>query len=445
MNGAIFLDTLEPQVCQIGYGRLGLGGNLGYEERQVIVQGQAYVHALSSHPPARLLYYLGGQYDEFHCQVAINGDVPVSATHADFTVRADGRVVASAQRVLAGAAPRPLSAAITGAQTLELLVHTSRWEQCHAVWLQPRLQSTAAASPPTTLADCLKRTEISLPQAPQAERCIATVVSAGWASWLDALFGSLQAHGRCQDALLAVFAVDADDACRAVAANHDAFFIPCQRRASINSTVKSVLYSAARVIDAASFICLDADMLILDDLRPLFHALDVCPAGSVFACREANGRGLQNLDQAIHTVYGGRPADLVRLLGREQGEGRYSLVVNDGIFVAGRAALLALDSVIRNWTAAPSWVDERKDIWWRNQFVFNLALAHLRCGVELDPLYNIQLHSQDVQFQHNNDQIQGIWHGQPVRILHFNGYGRNKYRDWREALAKSKGGRHAHR
>ena len=44
---------------------------------------------------------------------------------------------------------------------------------------------------------------------------------------------------------------------------------------------KAVLYSAARVIDARQYLLLDADMLVLDDLRPVFAALDACPEGSM--------------------------------------------------------------------------------------------------------------------------------------------------------------------
>jgi hypothetical protein len=106
----MYLDCLSPDVTQVGYGDVGRHGHLGYEGKQVSVQGQACPHALSTHPPARLLFPLAGGYNRFVCHVAINDDVSPGQSHADFLVRADGRQVAAAPHVVAGQPPRPLSA-----------------------------------------------------------------------------------------------------------------------------------------------------------------------------------------------------------------------------------------------------------------------------------------------------------------------------------------------
>jgi hypothetical protein len=202
--------------------------------------------------------------------------------------------------------------------------------------------------------------------------------------------------------------------------------------------VKAVLYTLAALVDARHFICLDADMLVLGDLGPVFAALHTCPPGTILACREANGRGLRDLSQAIHCVYGGHQSDFKRILGEPDGEPTYPLVINDGLFAGSRDSLLAVDGVIRTWLNARSWVDERSDVWWRNQFVFNLALARLQCGVELDPLYNIQLNSQDVDWFYEDGRPQACWRGRPVRVLHFNGRGRSKYPEWCGFYAQKK-------
>ena len=103
-------------------------------------------------------------------------------------------------------------------------------------------------------------------------------------------------------------------------------------------------------------------------------------------------------------VYGGSDADLHRL-GVTAQEAAFPLVVNDGIFAGSREALLALDGAIRAMPLATRWVDERHNIWWRNQFIFNLALARLRCGIELDSSYNVQLHVQDVQLRQDHVRL----------------------------------------
>ena len=94
----------------------------------------------------------------------------------------------------------------------------------------------------------------------------------------------------------------------------------------------------ARVIEAEQFLCMDADMLVLGDLRPIFAALEVCPQETILACREGNGFGFKNLEHVLTTAYGGRTADLQRLLGTVKKEAQYPLVVNDDLFAGSHAA-----------------------------------------------------------------------------------------------------------
>jgi predicted O-methyltransferase YrrM len=433
------LDTLTPVHSQVGYGTLGRGGDLGYEGKRVTVRHRGYQSALSTHPPARLLYRLDAHYRTFSCGVALNDDVPNGQSYADFLVLADGRQVAAAPFVRAGEGGREITANIAGARMLELVVNTGRWEYCHAVWLDPRLDAAADAAEQRTFVDALERAEITLPATPPRTRlCVATVGSGGhYATMLDDMLGSLVANGGCHDALLVVFSVGDDDACARVAAKYRATVIPCRPRARANPTAKAILYSAARVIDADYFICLDADILILDDLTPIVTALDAMPDGTVFACREGNGRGYTDLAHILTTAYGGSVADVGRLLGEDNGEAHYSLVVNDGLFAGSRTAMLALDGAIRAMNHAAEWVDARTDIGWRNQFIFNLALAKLQNGAELDPTYNVQLHTQNIELRAEGSRVRASWHARNARVLHFSGAGRSKHPEWRGLFARA--------
>ena len=436
----MYLDSLAPIHSHVGYGSLGTHGELGYENKAVAVQRQSFAHALGTHPPARLVYSLDGRYSGFRCHVSLNDDVPAGVSHADFRVIADGRQVALAAHVRAGAGPLPLEADIRGAQILELVVDTTRWEYCHAVWLDPEIDDGQAPAPPApaTLRDCLDRVEIPLPTPASAtERCIATVVSPGFADLLDDMLGSLRTEGNCGDAQIVVFGVDANAHCEQVICKHGARLIRCARRRPINVTVKSLLYSAARVIDAEMFLCLDADMLVLGDLRPLFDALSAFPPGSILACREANYRGESNLGHALQHTYYSHARELGRLLPHVNGEASYPLVVNDGLFAGSRSALLTLDGVIRTMGQASAWVDEgRTFCWWRNQFIFNLALARLNSGIALDDPWNVQLHTSDVPVHVEANRVRAHWQGRPVHVLHFCGQGRNKYPHCRGLYAR---------
>jgi predicted O-methyltransferase YrrM len=197
---------------------------------------------------------------------------------------------------------------------------------------------------------------------------------------------------------------------------------------------KALMYSAARLIDADRYICLDADMLVLSSLQPVFAALDACPEGSILVAREGNCAESLSLQRAFFDIYGGSDADCHRFL--SAADASYSLIVNDGIFAGSKSAMLALDGVIRGLNGAGDWIDQRRDIWWRNQFIFNLALAKLRCGVELDGAFNVQLHAQDVEMSHTPVGMQARWRGKPVRVLHLSGVGRRKYPEWQGLFSR---------
>ena len=172
---------------------------------------------------------------------------------------------------------------------------------------------------------------------------------------------------------------------------------------------------------------------MLGSLRPVFAALEACPDGSILAVREANGTGQQTIGNAFVNVYGGSMAELDLLAsGREQD---YPLVVNDGVFAGGKSAFCALDATIRTMSGAATWIDQRRDIWWRNQLIFNLALARLGCGVELDGSFNVQLHAQDVAISRAPSGIAALWRGRAVRVLHLSGAGKRKYPEWRGIYA----------
>jgi predicted O-methyltransferase YrrM len=110
-------------------------------------------------------------------------------------------------------------------------------------------------------------------------------------------------------------------------------------------------------------------------------------------------------------------------------------VVNDGLFAGGRTALLALDGAIRAIPQASTWADGHPNVSWRNQFIFNLALARLVCGVELDSIYNVQLHGQDVEFLEQGSRLSATWRGREARVLHFSGGAKRKYPKWQGIFA----------
>ena len=431
------LDTVAPLQYRVGFGSLGTAGSLGYEDKQVTVGGAGYSHALSTHPPARVLYFTGGAARSFRSGVALNDDVADCGAYADFSVLADGREVASVTGVRACAPPRLIDCDVSNAHLLELVVTTTTWAYCHAVWLDPSIDAAADAATGRTLVDPLARAEIELPPplGPVA-RCVATAASPGWEHLLDDLLGSLVANGDCADALVVVFLLGSSPECERVVAKYRALPVRCRPLVARDMASKSVLYSVARVVEADAYLCLDADMLVLGTLDPVFGAIDAGPDGSVLACREGNGRVYRDVADALCRLYGGTPGDLPEILGGDDaGVGSYPLATNDGTFAGSREALLTVDATIRAMPGAIRWLQARPTVRWRNQFIFNLALAVRRCGIELDERCNLQLHAGDVEIASVTGRPQVSWHGKPVRILHANGWGRAKCRELRGLYA----------
>jgi hypothetical protein len=109
-TASVSLDLVEPLEARVGYGQLGRNWSLGYENKRVTIQSSFYSRALSTHPPARLVFELGKRFATFRCKVTINEDVPAGKSHAQFSVLADGRHVSVTPLVTAGQAPREIVA-----------------------------------------------------------------------------------------------------------------------------------------------------------------------------------------------------------------------------------------------------------------------------------------------------------------------------------------------
>lgn len=443
----VWLDELTPNMVRVGYGELGKHGVLGYECRSLVIKGVKRTRSLSAHPPSQLRFELDGRFSHFCCEVALNDGVPSAA---DFLVMADGQLRGIARNVRAGHQPRLLTVDVRGVMELELIIRHHCWTCCHAAWIDPFL--VTFDQPIRTFLDPLHRTEIQIPNSlPDADLCIVTAGSAGFEEWIDDLFGSVCANAQCPNALLAIVSFDHSEELRRVAEKYNAVTIPCRSIVPLSVASKSALYSIGRVIRARNFLCLDADTVVLEDLRPVVHALDALPAGTILACRDLYWT--ENLGNAVSCIYNGKHEDVERLIGANaRSEAAYPLVINDGFFAGSSAALSALDDTIRGFQSRLEWLGENNGSYpWRNQFLFNLALAHSDCGVALDPRFNVQLHAQPAAFSMSKSGISAVSFGCPASIVHFNGAGRNLHPEWRgryrsirNPLVRSDGGNGAY-
>jgi predicted O-methyltransferase YrrM len=333
VTGVTHVDELVPAQANVGWGVLGTGGRLGYEGKNVVVAGRRYAHALGTHAPASVKYAIDGDARLFRCAVALNDDVADAAAEADFDVRADGRVVASAQHVVAGEPPRELEADLGDARTLELVVTTPQFADCHAV-----------------------------------PRCLVTLAAPGGAAALDDLLGSFLANGCCPDTRLVVLLAGEDGDCERIAAKYGALAVHARPREKGKPAGAASLASLARLAPAERFLCIAPGALVVGDVRPLYASLDVCARGTVLhagdevyagtqaALVELEGvlrkqvrssleRALRKLDNSVELDVGGR---IVLPAAPHPERGGYAAVA-DPLAAGGDDAYAAFVDALRAW------------------------------------------------------------------------------------------------
>jgi hypothetical protein len=455
----MFLDELRSVSEQVGVGTVGRLGQLGILGKPVRVMGTFYTHALGAHAPSSITFNLNGAYTDFQSSVGINDDAVWDDPLAQFKVYGDGRLIAEVDQVRAGCEPRELIVDVSGVKRLELVTVASGPRFLHTVWLEPLL---SGYSPPAVIepledvsAQIKKKllesllsgyypTRITAPfggisiQRPansiKAVRCIATVASAGFASYLEGFLSTIYFYGCVPDAAVVVFNVNADPECAEVIRKYNAIQIDCAAAGPTYIIVKTALYTVGQIVDAEEFLCIDADTLVVGDLRPLFYAIRACPKDRIFICREMND-SLHNLGEAFINLYMGGESEWQRLGGTDQ-DAAYQLVVNTGVFAASKSALQAFENALRALpTYAVTWESELAHCRWREQFLANLALARLDCAVELDQAFNFQLIDYDVEVRADGQFRQAVSAGRRINVLHFNGLSRAKYHGLMNAFA----------
>jgi cephalosporin hydroxylase len=370
MTGVTHVDDLVPARADVGWGVLGVGGRLGYEGKNVVVAGHRYAHALGTHAPATVTYAIEGDARRFRCAVALNDDVDDAAAEADFDVVADGRVVASAQHVVAGEPPRELDADLGDAQTLELVVTTPHFANCHAVWIEPRLEQGAVSEEKKRrVPDAVGSLSIEPPPDPDsAPRSLVTLAGPGDATALDDLLGSFLTHGACPDARLVVLLAGEDDDCERIVAKYGALAVHARPREKGKPAGAASLASLARLAPADRFLCIAPGALVVGDLRPLYASLDVCAprtvlhagdevyAGTQAALADLEGvlrkqvrtsleRALRKLDSSVELDVTGR---IVLPAEAHAERGSYAAVA-DPLAAGGDDAYAAFVDVLRGW------------------------------------------------------------------------------------------------
>jgi glycosyltransferase involved in cell wall biosynthesis len=306
-----------------------------------------------------------------------------------------------------------------------------------AALAEPMAPAARSAQAPRegSLIDCLGSTGVTLPAARlRYERCVVLVASESCTDFLEGALASLARFGGIADVARVVFLEEHAPRGEAVATRHGATIARCGSARGAGPWLKGALYSITHAVEAKQYLCLDADVLVLDSLAPLFKMHAALRRGQVLIAPEATRDPVTDLRHGLQSVYLATLADAERLLAPYPGAATNPNVVNDGVFVADFEALTAVDETLRSAPALCDWVVARRDVWWRAKAALNVALARAHAITPLDSAYNAQLHLEPAKSSTIDGQPGATWRGRPAKVLHFNGRGKNSYAAWKRIV-----------
>ncbi|MBV9852075.1 MAG: hypothetical protein JO250_20610 [Armatimonadetes bacterium] len=335
-----------------------------------------------------------------------NDFVRQAAKAAVYTVARDHADLEAARLGLEVAADNNLHLRVTAWQGLKAL---------------PRDLIAAAYEPPTPVPghgiDCLSRNQVPTAAGPlrdprtggprRCHVCVALVATPGFEGLLDMCLRSLKKNGGLEglDHTLLAFMPGADDACRQVCRRHGALCVEPLSLVPPHASMKGMLYSLHRWVDARCYLCLEPDMLVLGPLRPLLERALAGRRGRLYAvpnlpslraqdaARRAGalregGAGDPDLQAWITQCCGGDGGDVRFLLGERTVRPR--LFANAGLFLGDREALARVEAqILAMQPFASLWIDTGY-VHWRDEMVWNLAYSLAGNAVALPKHYNYE-------------------------------------------------------
>jgi hypothetical protein len=318
-------------------------------------------------------------------------------------------------------------------------------------------QATEDALPIRSTLDVLHRAQVISPHI-YADRAIVTICTAGYHCWLDDFLSSLARRGQVQNETICIFVLDRDAKSMAVIAHHaqrhfrgQLKAIHARSLAPIQNNIKSLIYSASRFITAKSYLCFEADMVILRSIQPLFHTLECSSSHLIHTTPGAGLPRWMNVYQWAEEHTHGTPEEINTMCGGQPHDIDKFHFGNGGIIAGQDRALVQLDRQLQKMQPrAQEWIDARPDVTWRDEFVFNLAVHELHAAAPLADHINTQLHDETTLRQltthGSGPSLHAYLGAQEITTLHFvgsakqhqahlRGHFAHQHADYRETLS----------
>ncbi len=141
-----YLSDMEVSKHKVGYGSMGLGEEMGYENRKVRVDGEDVEHAISLHPPAKgkafAEFELGKRYTQLEGKIGLNQSaVKRMQSPALFRVYGDGEELWVSEPFHNDEKAKAFKVNIRGVDVLRLEIQsTGANGSAHTVYIDPKVR-----------------------------------------------------------------------------------------------------------------------------------------------------------------------------------------------------------------------------------------------------------------------------------------------------------------
>lgn len=409
----MFLDYLTPTKVSTQF-ELGTNGYLGVQDIFITHKKKFYANAIGAHSPSSIEYELDGSYNTFEADVCIN-DIKEeqNCNPVNFSVYADGNLVAYIPRVRAHESSRSIYANIYGAKKLRLdadILYDGYNNWCQSVWLLPQIHQEKTTRFLSATRDC----EIIFSDTViKSEKCIFTTACLDDIDDLVRMLKTLKKHNNIDDIPIVVFAFGNLNKFEKLATDYGALIVQCNIIDEYELIDKSVIASLAvhNIVNAQSYMYLSSNMLIMDNILEVFNLLDHVDSEKILICTNPItnivGQGLKNIISSKESVYGGQDVDY-EILRMDDLQQHYPFIVNTDLFCLSKKSILALEQTLKEMMPySLKWKNSNpKFVALREQAIINCSIAKIAMGIELSNIYNCQLAANtidDIEITKNED------------------------------------------
>jgi hypothetical protein len=421
---------MNLQDCQllysaVGHGTLGTYGDSGYGII-ISVNGISFNNYISAHPHAILRYRIPESSQYFSCQLALN-DSSEEFTTADFEFIVDGDIKYFAHNV-GKFTVVDVEFLLENNSILEIKIISTNKIVCHSLLLNPSFSNKK----PNHILCPIHKSKISTEKYTKEKFnvCIASFIDTKFIKYAEVLQQTIKDKSSIN--VKFVYLGDSSPEIIDFCQRTNSIFIPISCVYGEDIAEKHVqaiyhkpsTYSIAKIINANIYIIIDVDMVCTSDINLLIERIESNNPESISVCKDAHTEGLTFGDLIINewSAYKGSVANkhMLRMTPKELSS---SLIINSGVIVGKRKAILGVEDTMRRLMPnSIFYLNDKISEPVREQALMNLAMIKYEEVEILHKKYNLQVLWEELNFEYDGTQIKAYSEDFEPCFAHFNGH-----------------------